>query len=106
MQLQIQPTPQTDLDDVPAESVVLHPSGIIDMEGSSVHSSDQMNSAISSLQGTTNNFLQGTMIVPHGSTPLNEYNNPNLWLGSYPWLFPHGRGAPEIACKVKVGLTH
>ena len=29
-------TPQTDLDDVPAESVVLHPSGIIDIEGSSV----------------------------------------------------------------------
>ena len=45
------------------------------------------------------------MIVPHGSTPLNEYNNPHLWLGSYPWLFPHGKGAPETARKVKVALS-
>ena len=63
-----------------------------------------MNSAISSLQGTTSNFLQDTMIVPHGSTPLNEYNNPNMWLGSYPCLFPYGRGAPEIDRIVQVGL--
>ena len=55
-----------------------------------------MNSAISS--------LQGTLVVPHSSTPLNEYNNPNLWLGAYPWLFPYGKGGPEVIRKVKVGL--
>ena len=74
----------------------MHSSGIIDTEGSSVPASDQMNSAISS--------LQGTLIVPHSSTPLNEYNNPNLWLGAYPWLFPYGKGGPEVIRKVKVGL--
>ena len=89
-------TPQTDLNDVPSDSVVMNSSGIIDMEGSSVHSSDQMNSAIHS--------LQGTLYVPHGSIPLNEYNNPNMWLGAYPWLFPYGKGGPEINRREKVSL--
>ena len=48
--------------------------------------------------------LQGTVVVPHGSVPVNEYNNPNLWLGAYPCLFPYGRGGPETQRKVKVGL--
>ena len=69
---------------------------MIDIEGSGVHSSDQMNFAIHS--------LQGTMYVPHGSVPLSEYNNPDLWTGSYPWLFPHGTGGPELDRKEKVSL--
>ena len=81
-------TPQTDVNDVPSDTVLMDSTGMIDMEGSSVRSDDQMNSAI--------NALQGTMYVPHGSMPVNEYNNPNLWLGSYPWLFPYGKGGPEI----------
>merc|ERR1711928_272269 len=56
-----------------------------------------MNSAINTLQGST-------MYVPHGLMPVNEYSNPNLWLGSYPWLFPYGRGGPEIERKVHVSL--
>ena len=90
-------TPQTDINDIPSDTVLMDSTGIIDMEGSSVHSSDQLNSAI--------NSLQGTMYVPHGSIPVNEYNNPNLWLGSYPWLFPYGKGAPEITRKVPVSLN-
>merc|ERR1712035_246661 len=69
---------------------------MVDMEGSSVRSSDQMNSAI--------NTLQGTMYVPHGSMPVTEYNNPGLWLGAYPWLFPYGRGGPEVKREPYVGL--
>ena len=45
-------------------------SGIIDMEGTSVHSihsNDQMNSAIQMLQEN----VQGTMYVPHGSVPYS-----------------------------------
>ena len=89
-------TPQTDINDVPSDTVLMDSTGIIDMEGSSVHSTDQLNSAIHS--------LQGTMYVPHGSIPVNEYNNPSLWLGSYPWLFPYGKGGPEINRKVPVSL--
>ena len=50
-----------------------------DMNGSSFRSTDHISSAISA--------LEGTMYVPYGSKPVNEYNNPSLWLGSYPWLF-------------------
>ena len=89
-------TPQTDVNDVPSDTVLMDSTGMIDMEGSSVRSDDQMNSAI--------NALQGTMYVPHGSMPVNEYNNPNLWLGSYPWLFPYGKGGPEIEREVPVSL--
>ena len=89
-------TPQTDLDDIPPDTIVMNSVGMVDLEGSNVQSTDQINSAI--------NTLQGTMIVPHGSVPVNEYNNPNLWLSAYPWLFPYGKGAPETERKVKVGL--
>ena len=89
-------TPQTDINDVPTDTILMDSTGMVDMEGSSVRSSDQMNSAI--------NTLQGTMYVPHGSMPVTEYNNPNLWLGAYPWLFPYGKGGPEIERKVHVSL--
>ena len=69
---------------------------MVDLEGSNVSTDDQINSAIST--------LQGTMIVPHGSVPVNEYNNPSLWLGAYPWLYPYGTGGPESQRKIKVGL--
>ena len=74
----------------------MNSSGMVDLEASSVRTNDQMNSAIHS--------LQGTLYVPHGTVPLTEYNNPNLWLGSYPWLFPYGRGGPEIERKQRVSL--
>ena len=60
-------TPQTDLNDILADTVVMGSSGIIDMEGTSVHSNDQMNSAIQTLQEN----VQGTMYVPHGSVPYS-----------------------------------
>ncbi len=34
-------------------------------------------------------------MIPRGSTPTNEYNNPTLLLGLYPTLFPYGTGAFE-----------
>ena len=89
-------TPQTDINDVPPDTVLMDSTGMVDMEGSCVSANDQMNSAI--------NTLQGTMYVPHGSIPVTEYNNPSLLLGSYPWLFPYGRGGPEIERKVPVSL--
>ena len=89
-------TPQTDLDEIPPDTVVMNSIGIVDIDGSNVQSSEQMQSAISS--------LQGTLVVPHGSVPVNEYDNPSLWYGVYPWLFPYGRSGPETNRKVKVGL--
>ena len=34
-------------------------------------------------------------VIPRGSEPSNEYNNPTLLLGLYPTLFPYGTGAFE-----------
>jgi len=95
-------TPQTDftLDVTPSsnesDSIVMNSSGIVDINGDSVHSSDQLVSAVHS--------LQGTMIVPHGSNPVNDYNNPALWIGAYPWLFPYGKGGPEMKRTPSVSL--
>ena len=89
-------TRQTDLNDIPPDDIVMNSAGIVDIDGSTVPSTEQMESAISS--------LQGTLVVPHGSIPVNEYNNPSLWYGAYPWLFPYERGGPETQRKIKVGL--
>ena len=118
-------TPQSDLENVPSDSIVMDSVGMIDLEGSSVKANDQLSSAIQHLQlnesseetqeenngesqndseHAENNTYEGTMIVPHGPVPVNEYNNPSLWLGAYPWLFPYGQGGPESQRKVYVGL--
>ena len=34
-------------------------------------------------------------MIPRGSAPSNEYNNPALLFGLYPTLFPYGTGAFE-----------
>ena len=54
---------------------------------------DQITSAILEFQENVSNKdvkpahnIQGTVIVPHRSTPVNEYSNPFLWLYSYPNL--------------------
>lgn len=89
-------TLQTDVNDVPEGTGLIDITGMIDMEVSSVHSSEQMHSAIKS--------MQGTIYVPQDCTSLSEYNNPDLWICDYPWLFPYGKGGPEIKQKVAVSL--
>ena len=104
-------TPQTDLDNIPSDACVMDSVGTVDLDGITVKSNDQMTSAILELQGNpltedeVGNTLQGTLIVPHGTVPVNEYNNPSLWLGAYPWLFPYGRGGPEVTREPYVGLS-
>ena len=58
-----------------------------------VNSTDQITSAILESQENVSNEdlnpadnVQGTVIVPHRSTPVNEYTNPLLWLHAYPNL--------------------
>ena len=34
----------------------------------------------------------GVLAVSHGSSPLSIFNNPNLYLQIFPWLFPYGLG--------------
>ena len=121
-------TPQTDLDNIPSDSIIMDSVGLIDLEGSSVKANDQICSAIRQLNldeqndesnevnfdshhnndcdnsNDNDNTYQGTVIMPHGPIPVIEYSNPTLWLGAYPWLFPYGKGGPETKRKVYVGL--
>ena len=58
-----------------------------------VNLTDKITSAILEYQENVSNEdvnpahnIQGTVIVPHRSTPVNEYSNPLLWLHAYPNL--------------------
>ena len=58
-----------------------------------VNSTDQITSAILDFQENVLNEdvnlahnVQGTVIVPLESTPVNKYSNPLLWLHAYPNL--------------------
>ena len=64
---------------------------MVNLEGSNVNSSDQLNSTVSS--------LQGMMMVAHGSVPVNEYDGYVHIHGYY-----YGGGGPESQRKEKVGL--
>ena len=44
-------TPQTDLDNIPSDSLIMDSVGMVDLEGSTVNSTDQITSAILELQG-------------------------------------------------------
>ncbi|XP_066919049.1 uncharacterized protein [Clytia hemisphaerica] len=104
-------TPQTDINIpenvLPDQSgqnnvIVMDSSGVIDVSGSSVSTKDQMVSAVQS--------LEGALIIPHGPSPVTDYNNPALWMGAYPWLFPYGKGGPELqrtpAVSLKTYIRH
>ena len=39
-------------------------------------------------------------MIPRGSAPSNEYNNPTLLLGLYPTLFPYGTGGFEDSSRL------
>ena len=89
-------TPQINISKITNDTITMDSSGIIDADGATVHTNQQRQSAIQR--------LQGTLYVPHATLPVNDYNNPSMWLGAYPWLFPHGKGGPEIERKVPVSL--
>ena len=61
------------------------------------HVLDQMKAKVTDriLEEVHDNHIQKDTIymIPHGSRPVNEYANPNLFLGIFPTLFPYGFGA-------------
>ena len=89
-------TPQIDISQITDDTITMDSSSIIDADGATVHTNQQRQSAVQR--------LQGTLYVPHGTLPIKDYNNPSMWLVAYPWLFPHGKGGPEIERKVPVSL--
>lgn len=44
------------------------------------------------------------LAISGGSAMLSQYDNPSLWAGTFPWLFPYGLGLPESKRPVKLSL--
>ncbi len=88
--------------------IIMEESGIIDVEGSAISSKEQTMAAAEHLlkdnSQKENKNNEKIHIIPHGSEPLSEYRNPNLWTGAYPWLFPYGQGGPECERQVQLSI--
>ena len=81
-------------------------SAVSDVNGTRVSSNDntqhvldQMRAKVTDriLEEVHDNHIQKHTVymIPHGSRPVNEYANPNLFLGIFPTLFPYGFGVLE-----------
>ncbi|CAF4211828.1 unnamed protein product, partial [Adineta steineri] len=89
--------------------IPLNPSGVLDVNGASVTVEDINNQMLQKLRIDENKQSANLSeintdddlihMVPRGSAPTNEYNNPTLLLGLYPTLFPYGTGAFEDASR-------
>ena len=80
-------------------------SAVLQLQGNPAGEIDDDNNNNNNNNNNSNdNRYQGTLVVPHGSVPVNEYHNPSLWLSCYPWIFPYGRGGPEEKRTPQVGL--
>ncbi len=87
------------------DEIVVETTGMIDILGSSVSTEEQSQSAASQiLEGYKEENKESIHIIPHGSTPIVEYGNPDLWTGSYPWLFPYGIGGAECNRRAPLSL--
>ncbi len=98
--------------------IIMESSGVIDVDVNSVTTTEQATAAATNLvanmsdaneHGLHKNKLKehhpdSVTVVPHGPEPVSEYNNPDIWTGGYPWLFPYGLGAPEDDRRDKVSL--
>ncbi|CAF1200168.1 unnamed protein product, partial [Didymodactylos carnosus] len=118
--------PNINADDVPFST-----SALVDVNATNV-SSDEINYHLKKMYANDNNIpIEGEIsqmdaasmneskisitdvsrneekvyMIPRSSKPTNEYFNPNLLLGLFPTLFPHGTGAIEDSTRpVKVSF--
>ena len=81
-------------------------SAVLDVNGTNISSEDVTEHLLERMktQMTDENLKTGSeesarkdtvYMIPRGNKPANEYSNPNLLLGIFPTLFPHGCGALE-----------
>ncbi len=92
------------IEKVQNDEIIVETTGMIDILGSSVSTEEQSQSAASQiLEGYKEENEERIHIIPHGSAPIVEYCNPDLWTGAYPWLFPYGIGGAE--CKRRAPLS-
>ncbi len=89
----------------PNEEIIVETTGMIDMFASTVSTTDQSQLAASHiLDGDREKKEDKIHIIPHGPKPVIEYFNPDLWTGSYPWLFPFGIGGAEVKRRASLSI--
>ncbi len=78
------------------EPITLQHTGIVDLDGMEISEHEKKCAAME----------KGGPIVaiPHGMLPVNEYNNTELWLGAFSYLFPYGIGGPTTLDGKRVTL--
>ncbi|KAE8222155.1 hypothetical protein CF319_g4600 [Tilletia indica] len=65
--------------------------GLLDIDGISIPAHTRAASALANATGTE----RPDLIIRHGSTFVEDYNNPDLFPGMFPTLFPWGTGGFE-----------
>ena len=71
--------------------IIIENTAMVDVEAANILEKDIQKSALNKLLDQEDKIL----VIPTGSTPVSEYGNPMLWLGSFPTLFPYGIGGAE-----------
>ncbi|CAF3982015.1 unnamed protein product [Rotaria sp. Silwood1] len=106
---------QTMSEQATSNFIPINPSGILDVNGASVSAEDINSQMLHKLRIDSNKHSVDLSeadndddlihMIPRGSAPTNEYNNPTLLLGLYPTLFPYGTGTFEDASRpVKISF--
>ncbi|CAD7067792.1 unnamed protein product [Tilletia caries] len=79
-----------DDDDLQARTFLEH-HGLLDINGISVPAHTRAAAALANATGTE----RPDLIIRHGTTFIEDYNNPDLFPGMFPTLFPWGTGGFE-----------
>jgi len=79
----------------PTTHVMLEHTGIVDPDGASIPANSLIGSALCNLVSNSHGNLTPDILIYHGSSAINEYNNPSLFPGMFPTLFPFGIGSAD-----------
>lgn len=75
--------------------VMLESMGVSDPEGDKIPGRAYVASALKNLIVPSDSKEAPDLIIPRGTKPISEYNNPDLFPGMFPTLFPYGIGGFE-----------
>ena len=76
---------------------VIENTGVVDVNSTSV-STQEID------EYTAQKLSDLSVLIPHGSNPINEYQDLDMWVGGYPHLFPYGRGGPDSGQTIQISL--